>query len=240
MAGETAEDLARQGNYFGLASALGSTTTALDVSMGDVFAAVINDRRPVQSVEWFTLSMPGVRGAAGIKHSTLAFTVGSAGEEPHKYMMEKASVLGPLHNREQFKNGVFVSNWNDSSDKFVNERPIHALSLENMKNNSTKASLCMRTLREIAVELGPYHVATCNCHHMAMAVYNACAKQDFQVQEMPNATLTSLAVFFAARGLDLNVDAEVVDHIFKRSTKAAKQPDTSVREVSYNAQSVTI
>merc|ERR1719329_777026 len=51
----------------------------------------------------------------------------------------------------------------------------------------------MKSLRSISVELGPYNVATCNCHHAALAVYNACAREVAQVPCIPNEWLTASA-----------------------------------------------
>merc|ERR1712032_409166 len=66
----------------------------------------------------------------------------------------------------------------------------------------------MRALRAIAVNLGEYNVATCNCHHAAMAVYNACAQESAKISRMPNQMLTWGAKIMSLLGLDAGDSSE--------------------------------
>merc|ERR1712039_965960 len=57
--------------------------------------------------------------------------------------------------------------------------------------------------RDIAVDLGPYDLVTCNCHHTALAVYNACAREFAQVPQIPNPVLTWSASLLRTLGMDV-------------------------------------
>eukprot|EP00971_Amphidinium_carterae_P036244 712442-Amphidinium_carterae.1 len=52
--------------------------------------------------------------------------------------------------------------------------------------------LSMLDLWTVAQDTGDYHVATANCHHLAFAVFNACAREGYKALSMPNA----LPMFF--------------------------------------------
>jgi hypothetical protein len=183
--------------------------------MGDALADAIADTRPISRVEWHTIPLPGITGYLGGVHSLLAITVGIAeGKRPskndqddhchHTYVIEKAALIrGTVENDpEQFKNGVHVSHWVDVLPNVENDA-LYTLGAEDITNNTGTDSFSMRTLRDICVDLGPYDVGGMNCHHAAIAVYNACAKRTSQVPCIPNSFLTSAAWCLAAVGVDV-------------------------------------
>lgn len=155
----------------------------------------MEDPRPVVRVDWYTFKQPGFAGSVGILHSILAVMVqgGNAGM-PHTYVIEKAD-LGPqvdlLHPdvRQRLKNGVHVSHWRDVAPN-VEKDAIRTLRADQIEQGVGPDALRMRTLRELAVGLGPYNVATCNCHHAALAMYNRCAIPPAKVDGMPNSIYT--------------------------------------------------
>merc|ERR1712043_55157 len=125
------------------------------------------------------------------------------GAEPHTYVIEKASraraeVSG---DGDQFKNGVHVSHWVDVAPN-VEHDALHTLKGSDVMNNTGKP-FCMRTLRELAVDLGEYEVSSCNCHHAAFIVYNACARESARVPRIPNYMLVYGAYLLRCAGLDI-------------------------------------
>merc|ERR1711957_671028 len=67
----------------------------------------------------------------------------------------------------------------------------------------------MAQLREIAVELGPYDVATCNCHHCALAVFEAAAEAS-SVPRIPNAWLVAgVKILRDSAGFDISASRSV-------------------------------
>lgn len=176
--------------------------SATRVGGGDAFAVAIRDARPLHKVEWYTMPLPGVVGVAGVKHSLLAITVGSSQDARHTYVMEKASASSEMRGLDAYKNDVFISHWRDVAP-YVDGTPIYTLHAQDLENNTSKSDLSIRSLRDFAVELGPYNVATCNCHHMALSVFNACARQPARVKDlqMPNSMLIHMAEILRSTGL---------------------------------------
>merc|ERR1711967_195362 len=93
--------------------------------------------------------------------------------------------------------------------------PIHSLDRSNImlrkkalaKSNAPRTDnggLSIGALRQIAIDLGPYDAGTCNCHHGAQAIYNACADREERVEEVPNKLLSVVPMMLHAVGLDLN------------------------------------
>merc|ERR1712129_12580 len=107
-----------------------------------------------------------------------------------------------MGDHDHFKNGVHVSHWVDVAPN-VDQDSIHTLTLPDITNNTGRRELCMQVLRDIAVELGPYDVAICNCHHAALSVYNACAVAEAQIPYIPNFMLTLGAWALGTVGLDV-------------------------------------
>lgn len=176
---------------------------------GDALSLAMCDMRPVIGVEWHALSLSGVAGLAGAVHSLLAITVGNCNEDLHccdTYVIEKAAQVqlsnATHHGSLLCENGVYVSRWCDVMPNVVN-KPLHSLDIADIANNTGKQSFCVRTLCELAVELGPYNAADCNCHHAALALYNACAKKDAQVSDIPNQDLMVVPWLVNLIGLDL-------------------------------------
>jgi hypothetical protein len=170
---------------------------------GDAMYQALSDPRRVQGLEWYTIALPGVAGGMGGTHSVLAITVGSS-DSTHTYVMEKATVMHGVDAEEdpaQFVNGVFVSHWLDVAPS-IEGQPIHVLQGSDVQNCTGSKDFTMRTLQDISVKLGDYHVASCNCHHGAMAVYNACAIESARVVTMPNQFLTWGAKLMSFLGLD--------------------------------------
>lgn len=148
------------------------------------------------SVAWNCSYLGGI-------HSLLAITVSDA-DLHHTYVIEKAALIrgtGEI-DPEQFKNGVHVSHWVDVLPNVENDA-LCALGEKDIANNTGSDAFCMRTLREICVDLGPYDVGGMNCHHAAIVVYNACAKRSARVAYIPNHFLTNAAWCLGAIGVDV-------------------------------------
>jgi len=201
----TPADLASQQEHTAVYSFLESrqNLTTVRGGTGDALPAALEDTRPITKVDWYKIDLPGFAGRVGAIHSLLAITVSSS-EGSHTYVLEKAAVARVVgqDSPEQVKNGVHVSHWLDVVPN-VEHDPIHILDAESVINNTGTNSFCMRTLHNIAVELGPYNVATCNCHHAALAVYNACATQAAQVPRIPNTILVFTCRMLQGVGVDV-------------------------------------
>lgn len=209
----TPEDFAQHGNHLEIIEQLRSAKANIArvrAGAGNAFAMAMNDQRSIVQVEWHVMRNSGFFGAVGVKHSFLVVRVASSEEDSHTYILEKAAFLSKAYECEQFANGVYVSHWQDARVK-VTEEPIHVLEASDIQTSKgPTVALSMRMLRGIGVDLGPYHAATCNCHHMALKVYNACAKPSAQVADMPNAMWTHVAELFNMVGINVGtVDASV-------------------------------
>eukprot|EP00927_Polykrikos_kofoidii_P061209 TRINITY_DN56075_c0_g1_i1.p1 TRINITY_DN56075_c0_g1~~TRINITY_DN56075_c0_g1_i1.p1 ORF type:complete len:870 (-),score=146.02 TRINITY_DN56075_c0_g1_i1:314-2890(-) len=202
----TPQDLAEQGGHSEIVRCLSARTSLSSVrgGSGDAVWQALADTRPVIKVEWYTMRISGITGAIGTCHSLLSVTVGRSGISSCTYVLEKAVVsrVASQLASTQFKNGVYVSLWKDVVAD-VDTYPIHALHSHDLANNTGGRELCMRTLHEIAVDLGPYDVGTCNCHHAALAVFNACALPKAAVAGIPNAYLTWGAWLLTLIGFDV-------------------------------------
>jgi len=196
------EDLAKKHGHsdvFDYLTSLRSICLARGGS-GDAFSVAMHDRRTISQVNWYTIDLPGIAGKLGLQHSLLAIFVGE-GREQHGYVIEKAASTSSI---EAFKNGVYISHWSDVSTSVV-RCPWRRLGMEHIGHIfAGSAGFTMESLRNLAVELGPYNVGTCNCHHAALAIYNACAKSDFREHAMPNPISTRLAAGLQSVGLDVS------------------------------------
>jgi len=163
----------------------------------------VEDKRSVAKVEWFTVPLVGAAGWVGVMHSFLTVTV----EDPHSshcYVIEKAAVAETEdeENNMRLKNGVHISHWADVAPTISNDS-IYTLTAVDMKSKFGGKPILMTDLRDVAVDLGQYEVANCNCHHMALAVYNFCARDYAQVSHMPNEVLTWVAGVLEFVGVDV-------------------------------------
>jgi len=185
-------DLARGGEHTDVVDFLGTRLNPFTIvgGTGDAVAIALADDRPVIRVEWYTIPLPRFYGSIGAKHSLLAIMVGDSEESARTYVIEKAATIRAVHGEndavQQIKNGVHVSHWLDVAP-IIGDSPIYCLDHSDINHG-----IRMHELWEMCVNLGPYEVATCNCHHAALVVYNACAREAAQVTEIPNATLVSI------------------------------------------------
>uniref|UniRef100_A0A7S4PWL7 Fungal lipase-type domain-containing protein n=1 Tax=Alexandrium monilatum TaxID=311494 RepID=A0A7S4PWL7_9DINO len=207
--GSSPVDLARQGGHADVFDFLTSRQNATTVrgGTGDALLQALADPRPVVKVDWYTMPLPGAVGRVGAVHSLLAVVVDETGAEgaSHTYVIEKAaSTRGVVSSTEDhFRNGVHVSHWVDVAPN-VGASPVHTLEATDVRTSSDEGRpLSMRTLRGVAVDLGPYDVAKCNCHHAALAVYNACAVEAARVPRIPNRLLTLGATLLRSAGFDV-------------------------------------
>lgn len=196
--GATPAHLAKLAHHAELESLLAGMmrVTATRGGTGNAFRVAQDDTRFVVQIEWYTLPLSGIAGELlGCVHSLLAVTVEDpSGASRHTYVIEKAagSPSGLADgDADPFENGVYVSHWTDVQPQ-IEKAPIHRLLAEDV---SCKDFL-VRSLREVVVEMGPYNVASCSCHHAAQAAFNFCARPGAHVAHIPNRRLT-----FAARAL---------------------------------------
>mmetsp|Transcript_91406 Transcript_91406/g.167748 ORF Transcript_91406/g.167748 Transcript_91406/m.167748 type:complete len:678 (-) Transcript_91406:96-2129(-) len=226
----TPADLASQQGHTAVFSFLESrqNLTTVRGGTGNALSVALEDQRPIIKVEWYKIALPGVAGSLGAIHSLLAITVGGP-EESHTYVIEKAAVAraeGSQDDQELSKNGVHVSHWLDVVPN-VEHDPMYVLDLPEIQNNTGTPDFCMRVLRDIAVNLGPYNVATCNCHHAALEVYNACAVESSRVPRIPNSLLVLGARLLQGVGVDVGTSESAVSRSESRSTSVQSGPGLS-------------
>jgi hypothetical protein len=228
----TPSDLAHAAGYLDVEELLDAreNLTTIRGGTGDALYDALKDRRPVAGVEWYTIAMPGVVGLVGGIHSLLAVTVGDVGQPTHTYVIEKAArARGDDHgDTEERRNGVHVSHWLDVVAN-VDGRPIYTLERCDIANSTGEPVLCMEVLRNIAVELGPYDVSTCNCHHACLEMFNACAQVTSQVPRIPNEFLTYCSWWLRTVGFDVAT---------MRSTVSGSAPIASIPIDSASCSSV--
>eukprot|EP00927_Polykrikos_kofoidii_P017011 TRINITY_DN17722_c0_g1_i1.p1 TRINITY_DN17722_c0_g1~~TRINITY_DN17722_c0_g1_i1.p1 ORF type:complete len:1194 (+),score=140.93 TRINITY_DN17722_c0_g1_i1:194-3775(+) len=201
---QTPADIAAQHGHTEVAEFLadvGSFTT-IRGGVGDAWASVREmgslDCRRVVKVEWYTMPLPGFVSLIGGAHSLLAVTVECRGEQPHIYALEKTN----QRDSDECTNGVLLSHWLDVAPH-VEATPLHTLERDDIENNTGKPDFIVHSLRALAVELGEYNVARSNCHHMALAVFNACAKETARAPQIPNQLLTLGAWILSTFGVDI-------------------------------------
>ena len=99
----------------------------------------------------------------------------------------------------------------------------------------------MQSLRRIAVALGDYDVATCNCHHTALVLYNSCAQARERVSRMPNEFLTCSARLFRLLGMKVaqsrTVDSKSTGHS-SEVVGSGKRVDSECRLTEFSAQNL--
>lgn len=211
--GRTALDVARRQKHVELAKFLEQSSrrrlSMVRSGQGDAYFVSQKDNRSISQVEWYTLEMPGLAGRLGLKHSFIAVTVGDPQAGPGQtwtYVFEKAQRESARDaSCSQYENGVHISHWHDVA-RVVKGNALHRLTQSDLVNNTGKPELCLRSLRDVSVELGPYDLATCNCHHAALAIYNACAKESARISRIPNRALVSVT-----KGLKLYLGLDVAN-----------------------------
>ena len=193
----TPEDLARSNGHSDVENFLQSRSNLQTVrgGTGDAFEAAMGDDRPITALTWHTIPLPGAAGAIGAFHSLLQVTVGRA-KDSEMYVLEKAAALR-RSGGEHIKNGVHLSYWIDVAPN-VDDDDFAFASGDDIATKTMK----IRDLREIAVALGEYDVVKANCHHAALAAYNACVVPAKQ-QSLPNAHHIKLAKGLALLGIDV-------------------------------------
>lgn len=205
---------------------------------GDALQPALGDSRPLVRVEWYTMALPGMLGQIGAMHSLLALTVGGTAEVPHTYLLEKASAISQEAEEADKagfnRHGVVVSHWQDVAP-LIDGEPIYSLGRDSIENHTGHDELCFKALWDIAVGLGPYDPGSCNCHHAALAVYNACAQSHCKVPTMPNHILTLGVRALCTAGFDPGnslqsgscSSASVVDFEICDTLVAAREPRAS-------------
>eukprot|EP00928_Gymnodinium_smaydae_P053615 TRINITY_DN37563_c0_g1_i1.p1 TRINITY_DN37563_c0_g1~~TRINITY_DN37563_c0_g1_i1.p1 ORF type:complete len:483 (+),score=47.29 TRINITY_DN37563_c0_g1_i1:131-1579(+) len=188
-------DLARVNEHSDVVEFLNTRSNPFTIvgGTGDALESALKDERPILRVEWYTIPLPRFYGSIGATHSLLAVMVGDSEECSQTYVIEKAATVRASGESEskQIKNGVHVSHWFDVAP-VIGDGPIHCLDHSEIQDGVT-----LHRLWNIGVELGPYDVGTCNCHHMALQAYNECARETAQVAELPNWYLINIAWFFS-------------------------------------------
>merc|ERR1712232_409805 len=118
--------------------------------------------------------------------------------------MGKAASSGNLAEDEPWaENGIYISHWKDVAPT-ITTRPIHTLMANDVASPAIKPKLNLPVLREVALEMGPYDIATCNGHHMALAIFNHCAARKQQIAKMPNELHTWAASVLRTLGLGMD------------------------------------
>jgi len=191
--GRTAEDLARANGHGEVADLLRRSLRPLDSRCGTGLALsqALRDRRAVTRVEWHRMHLPGLVGnLARAYHSVLVVSVGE-GDDQRRYILEKSNptteVMSP---EERGFMGVFISDWSELAPHAVGA-PRCVLTIEELSAAGQGAT--MHTLYDFACRMGPYIVGRCNCHHMALAVYNHCAAESSRLKGIPNEFITAVA-----------------------------------------------
>lgn len=192
-------DYAIEGSHESVVNFLNSRSNFATVRGGEGNAlneGLVEEGR-ITRVEWYTLPLPGIVGEMGGLHSLLALTVERQDRTVRTYVIEKAAVA---RSNKQIQHGVHVSYWIDVEPNIIG-KALHELSGRDIENNTGSRELSIRNLHTMAVRMGPYDVANCNCHHACLELYNACAAPSCRLSTMPNETMTYWAYLFSYIGL---------------------------------------
>ena len=161
---------------------------------GNAFEEMEQDERQVSEVAWYTVPLPGMAGHLGGLHSFLVVTVSSGTDQGAKsYVLEKAGSCGREAHQ---KHGIFIGNQDLSSNLRSVDGQQTRKQLK-LNEGSLKSKLRMKELYEEAHSMGPYDVASSNCHHAVQKVFNHCCarKEDKEVRP-PNEWLATLGAMF--------------------------------------------
>ena len=160
---------------------------------GNAFEEMMQDERQVSEVTWCTVPLPGMAGHLGGLHSFLVVTVSRTDQGAKSYVLEKAGSCGREAHQ---KHGVFIGNQGLSSNLRSVDGQKTRKQLK-LNEGSLKSKLRTRELYEEAHSMGPYDVASSNCHHAVQKVFNHCCarKEDKEVRP-PNEWLATLGAMF--------------------------------------------
>ena len=141
---------------------------------GDAMREALCDTAEVTEVVWYTSAVPAAPTWSGIKHSFLHVLTKSV-QSGGGYLLEKSAPLNNDHD------GTYVSFWcGDPEGKATEFR----------KNcGGVREGVTMKDLIRVAQQVGPYRLSTCNCHDVAMTVFNlSCAdhSQEVSSSSLPN------------------------------------------------------
>ena len=155
------------------------------VGDGQALADAQKDTRRIVRLGWYIVPLGGTAGTIGAVHSLLVIAVADAGgQNMAEFVMEKAEGDMPMN--------VFVSHWRAVAPN-IQEAPIHFISEDQVQNRTSHEAFTVSTLYDIALSMGPYDAATCNCHHHVQRLFNSCASDECQVRRIPNQMLASMA-----------------------------------------------
>ena len=155
------------------------------VGDGQALADAQKDTRRIVRLGWYIVPLGGTAGTIGAVHSLLVIAVADAGgQNMAEFVMEKAE-------GDMYMN-VFVSHWRAVAPN-IQEAPIHFISGDQVQNRTSHEAFTVSTLYDIALSMGPYDAATCNCHHHVQRLFNSCASDECQVRRIPNQMLASMA-----------------------------------------------
>ena len=229
LKGKTPEDLAKAGNHALVVEYLAplSQIATTRAGKGDAFGAAMRDDRFVTAITWHQIPIQAIEFVGGF-HSLLEVIVGE-GESAEHYVLEKAQQI----ESPNIVNGVFVSRW-ESARASVEKSPLASADGARV----VKGKHTMKSLHEIATSLGPYNVATANCHHAAREVFNACAVESARMKTLPNATLAAGAKFLQFVGFDIVGGGSTGSGGASGSAKASTTASESV-EGSASAESAS-
>ena len=167
---------------------------------GNAFEEMMQDERQVSEVAWYTVPLPGMAGNLGGLHSFLVVTVsGSSGAAginhgAKRYVLEKAA--GSFAKDAHQKHGVFIGSQDLSSNLKSVDGQKQKKQLE-LRHGSLRVGLKMKELYEEAHSMGPYDVASSNCHHAVQKVFNhCCAREEDKEVRPPNEWLATLGAMF--------------------------------------------
>mmetsp|Transcript_34492 Transcript_34492/g.77323 ORF Transcript_34492/g.77323 Transcript_34492/m.77323 type:complete len:565 (+) Transcript_34492:97-1791(+) len=245
--GRTPSELALLHRHIAVFNFLVRSEIKADLSAGLESAALsaLCDERAVVKAEWYTLSLPGFLGQAGALHSLVAVTVeDDSGQLPATYTLEKAAYTGggtcfDTDSSEWIHHGVVISRWEDVACYLEKAgRPFR--SLEKAGIAKSRGDTSMFHLWSLAVLMGPYDVGTCNCHHAAMLIYNACARESLQVRRMPNELLTSVVKVLQAIGFSFGADEIDDDFASRESSRCTSQTEKAMPLEELNQKLVRV
>ena len=162
---------------------------------GDAMAEAKADDSNVVKLTWYTIPLPGFVGKMGGEHSFVhAVTRNSTARS--SYILEKARPRSNDHD------GTFVSYWQGSNGVGVGADLVSGAkvfrSIEGLKEG-----VKMNDLIEISKRVGAYRLLTCNCHHIALEVFNHCCaevSQEVPRNQLPNRTVALVCGYMIGAG----------------------------------------
>ena len=161
---------------------------------GNAYDVMMSDERPVCEVTWHTVPLPGTAGKLGGVHSFLVMVVCEAVQPVTKYVLEKAAATSRAAHQQH---GVFIgSEALGTNLLLVNGVRTYRRPLR-LSDGSLKTGLKIKDLYNEAHATGSYSLASANCHHLALQVFNyCCAVQTDQEETIPNEWLAKVGALF--------------------------------------------